>query len=149
MIRTALPVVLLLATAVSADAQRRPNIVPPGWTQEQIDVEKKTRQFVSPDGDAFFITRQTRADRSDLRRSMNRIAFKDGEEITYQRRGRSWIAVSGYRGDQIFYRKSNLACGGKVWNHIELLYPRADKRRMDATVTYIAREMTKYSDDCG
>ena len=63
--------------------------------------------------------------------------------------GRSWIAVSGYAGDRIFYRKSNLACGGTRWHHIELFYPRERKRAMDATVTHIARAMTAYADDCG
>jgi hypothetical protein len=49
-----------------------------------------------------------------LDRDMDDIAYRDGEQITYQRRGRTWIAVSGYWGYQIFYRKSNLACGGSV-----------------------------------
>ena len=42
----------------------------------------------------------------------------------------------------------NLACGGTRWHHIELQYPRGEKRRMDATVTAIARGMTLYHDDC-
>jgi hypothetical protein len=79
---------------------------------------------------------------------MDDIAYRDGEQITYQKRGRTWIAVSGYWGDQIFCRKSNLACGGSVWHHIEFGYPRQDKKIMDAVVSRMAHGMTNYSNDC-
>jgi len=69
---------------------------------------------------------------------MDDVAYRADETITYQNRGRSWIAVSGYWGDQIFYRKSNLACDGTRWHHIELGYPREDKKKMDAAVTRMA-----------
>jgi len=113
------------------------------------DEATKTRRFVSPDGASSLVTRQTRARYTDLNRDMEEIASGEGERVTYHRRGPSWIAVSGYRGGQIFYRKSNLACGGTRWHHVELLYPREQKLRMDSTVTYIARGMTRYHDDCG
>jgi len=131
-----------------ASAQRQVTLVPPGWIQELADPETKTRGFVSPDGRAWLITKQTAADRSALDQDMDDIAHRDGELITYERRGTSWIAVSGYWGDQIFYRKSNLACGGTRWHHIELGYPREDKRRMDATVTTISRGLTRFYNDC-
>ena len=35
------------------------------------------------------------------------------ERITYERASRTWIVVSGYNGDRIFYRKAMLACGGR------------------------------------
>jgi hypothetical protein len=75
-------------------------------------------------------------------------AYRDGEQITYQRRGLTWIAVSGYWSDHIFYRKTNLACGGTVWHHIEFGYPRRDKKIMDAAVARMAHGMTDYSNDC-
>jgi hypothetical protein len=143
---------IALSTAGQAQAQaqaQRPNLVPPGWTQEMADPETRTRHFVSPDGRSFMVTRQTPANRPALNRDMDAIAYRTGEDITYQRRASSWIAVSGYRGSKIFYRKSNLACGGTRWNHIELEYPRGEKLQMDDTVTYIARAMTAYGADCG
>ena len=94
------------------------------------------------------MAKQSIARVSALDRDMQDLAGRAGETVTYQRRGASWIAVSGYRDDQIFYRKSNLACRGTRWHHIELQYPRSEKRRMDATVTAIARGMTHYHDDC-
>ena len=146
-VRTLLVLIAFLICG-PAQAQRSPTLVPSGWTQELADPETKTRRFVSPDGRAWLVTKQTEADRSALGQDMDDIAHRDGERITYQRRGSSWIAVSGYWGDQIFYRKSNLACGGTRWHHIELGYPREDKRRMDATVTAIARGLTRFYNDC-
>jgi hypothetical protein len=144
--RTAAIIFVLLT--LPATARPMPNLVPQGWTQELADGQTKTRRFVSPDGRSSLTTRQTEANRSDLRRDIDRIAIRDGELVTYQRRASSWIAVSGYLEGDIFYRKSNLACGGTRWNHIELLYPREHKREMDATVTRIAHGMTSYGSDC-
>lgn len=143
------PLLLVLLTVAPAYGQRLPRLVPPGWTQVSADPETKTRRFRSQDGRSSLIARQSIANPSALAAEMDRIARRDGEIITYQKRGRSWIAVSGYRGNHlIFYRKSNLACGGTRWHHIELLYPREEKRQMDATVTGIAHGMTLYSNDC-
>jgi hypothetical protein len=145
---TTLAILLVLMTTTPGLAQRRPSLVPEGWTQVSIDQETKTRRFASPDGRSWLVAKQSIARGSALNRDMQDLAGRAGETVTYQRRGASWIAVSGYREDQIFYRKSNLACGGTRWHHIELQYPRSEKRRMDATVTAIARGMTLYHDDC-
>jgi len=146
--KTLASVLLLLAGISQAYAQRPPNIVPHGWRQEAADPETKTRRFVSPDGRAWLETKQTPADRDALERDMDDVAYRPEEKITYQKRGRTWIAVSGYWGDQIFYRKSNLACGGTRWHHVEFGYPRELKKHMDAAVTRMAHGMTEYSNDC-
>jgi hypothetical protein len=86
--------------------------------------------------------------RGDLRGDIDRIAFHDGEQITYLKRAPTWVAVSGYRDGKIFYRKSNLACGGRRWNQVELIYPKERKRSMDGIVTRIAHGMTEYAGDC-
>jgi serine/threonine-protein kinase len=65
---------------------------------------------------------------------MKTIAFGDGEAVTYLRGERNWIAVSGVKGDRIFYRKAILACAGKSWHHIAFEYPVVLKREMDAFV---------------
>jgi serine/threonine-protein kinase len=129
----------------SADA--KVPFLPSGWVLASADATTKTRTFVSPDGHSKLVTNQTPVNR-DLSSDMDAIAHRSGERITYQRRGRSWIAVSGFKGDQIFYRKSNLACGGTRWHNIEFTYPAASKRQMDKAVTTMARAMTLYSDDC-
>jgi hypothetical protein len=132
-----------------AHAQWPPRPVPKGWIQELADPETMTRRFASPDGRAWLITKQTVADPSAFDQAwfphsrnrntgleasiyypdMDDVAYPDGEKITYQRRGRTWIAVSGYWGDQIFYCKSNLACGGTRWHHIEFGTRAKIKRR--------------------
>ena len=147
-LRTLLALSSLLIT-IEAHAHRPPSLVPKGWTQELADPETMTRRFASPDGRAWLIIKQTMADTSALDQDMDDVAYRADETITYQKRGRSWIAVSGYWGDQIFYRKSNLACDGTRWHHIEFGYPREDKKKMDAAVTRMAHGMTEYANDCG
>jgi len=143
----AFAILILLLTELPAQAEL-PNLVPPGWEQVVAEPGANGRRFVSRDGTAWMIARQTLATRGAMERDMDGLAYRDDEEITYQRRAATWIAVSGYRGDDIFYRKSNLACGGTRWNTIELTYPRRDKRRMDAAVTAIAHRMVSYYDQC-
>jgi hypothetical protein len=148
MLKQTAALALLLLLCGGAHTKPLPSLVPPGWTLEARDKEARTRRFVSPDGRASFSTRQTRANRTDLRGDIDRIATRAGEQITYLKRGASWVAVSGYRDGDIFYRKSNLACGGSRWNQVELVYPQDMKRAMDAPVTRIAHGMTNYSADC-
>jgi len=144
-----LGILLCGVLSLPARAQERPSLIPPGWTQTVADAETRTRKFVSPDGQASLTARQVSADAGAANRGLDRIAYRDGEQVTYNRRARSWVAVSGYRDGNIFYRKINLACRGTRWNFVELEYPRDMKRAMDATVTHIARGMTRYYDDCG
>lgn len=139
---------LLVLSALPAHAKQPPNLVPQGWTQEFADKETRTRRFVSPDGRSSLTTRQIFVDRANLRGEMTQIVKRNGEQITYLKRRSSWVAISGYRDGAIFYRKSNLACGGSRWNQVELVYPRESKLEMDAPVTRIARGMDSYATDC-
>src|SRR5689334_12710051 len=113
----ALALLLLAAVPTAAAAETRASLVPPGWTQIYRDAATRTRRFRSPDGAVTLTARQTAAHR-DRSADLNEIAFRPGETVTYQRRSGRWIAVSGYRGGDIFYRKSNLACGGTRWNNV-------------------------------
>jgi len=142
-------IIMLCATVapIAASAASRVPYLPGGWSMVSANPETKTRGFQSADGRSRLSTGQTPTT-GDLNGDMDRIARHDGERITYQRRGKSWIAVSGYRGDQIFYRKSNIACGGTRWHNIEFTYPATDKRSMDQAVTTMARVMSRYSNDC-
>lgn len=149
MLRKILGVLLVSLMSASAYGQGKPSLIPSGWTQTVSDRETRTRKFVSPDGLASLTARQIEATRGARNRDLDRIARRDGEQVTYHRRAPSWIAISGYRDGRIFYRKVNLACRGTRWNYVELEYPRDMKRQMDATVTHIAHGMTSYADDCG
>ena len=140
--------VVMVLVGVAPVHAERPNLVPDGWAEVSAPEGWSGRRFVSPDGRSWMTARQTGADRSDLRRDVDRLASRDGERVTYRQRGKNWIAVSGYRDGQIFYRKSNLACGRTRWNTIEFQYPPSEKLRMDAAVTSIQRAMTRYADQC-
>lgn len=136
---------LALAWAASAQAAPadRPAIVPRGWTTEPVPGDRMIIRYVSPDGRAVLTLRDMPLDRP-----VSAILRGDGESVTYRQRGRSWAVVSGYRGDEIYYRRANAACDGRRWHVIELTYPARDKRAMDATVTYISHRLDSYRDAC-
>ena len=83
----------------------------------------------------------TPADGDDVAR-MNAYASRDGEKVTYHKRGGSWIVVSGFRGDdRIFYRKAMLACSNTRWHEIEFEYPAAQKLAYDRFVTQASQRL--------
>ena len=145
-----LPVVaaLLSLTLANATAAPRP-LVPEGWREVPASGEGGERVFVSPNGVARLTLGHVPAHRGNQERDMDRLMYREGERITYQRRGGSWLAVSGYRNGEIFYRKSNLACRGTRWHTIELEYPGDAKEPLDPIVTAIARRMGAYGAECG
>jgi hypothetical protein len=134
--------VALTGLAAAAPASP-PAIVPPGWTTEPVPGDRMMIRYVSPDGRAVLTLRDLPGGRP-----VSSLLHRDGESVTYRQRGRSWTVVSGYRGDQIYYRRANLACGGHRWHLIEINYPATEKRAMDATVTYISHRLQRYRDAC-
>jgi len=62
----------------------------------------------------------------------------------HEREERTWIVVSGYIGDRIFYRKAMLACGGQVWHHLAFEYPAIQKRAFDLFVTRASYALQAY-----
>jgi serine/threonine-protein kinase len=112
--------------------------VPPGWQLQPPDPNWNGKRYVSPNGAAWFAVYTSPADHEPVAAHLKTVAFADGEEVTYLRGERDWIAVSGLKGDRIFYRKAVLACGGKTWRHIAFEYPVDAKRRMDSFVTRAA-----------
>src|SRR5690242_18781358 len=105
------------------------SLVPEGWREVPASREGASRVFVSPNGKARLRLGHVAAYPGQRERDIDRLTYQRDETITYKRRGGSWLAVSGYRDGEIFYRKSNLACQGTRWNTIELQYPRAAKER--------------------
>ena len=104
-------------------------LVPPDWR-----LQRDEQRYVSPDGSSWFAPHASSVGSEPIARHMDRIARQEGETVTYFRRESDWIAVSGFKAGRIFYRKAVLACGGKIWHHIEFEYPAALKRRMDPFV---------------
>ena len=70
--------------------------------------------------------------------------------MTYLHGERDRLTVSGLKGDNIFYRKVTLACGGTIWRHVAMEYPAAAKRGFDRFVERMSRGFDQIADDaCG
>jgi hypothetical protein len=78
---------------------------------------------------------------------MKAFAFVEGEQITYLRGERGWIAVSGIKGGHIFYRRAALACRGQSWHHVAFEYPLEAKPEMDRVVTRLSRSLDYFENE--
>jgi hypothetical protein len=112
--------------------------VPPGWQLQPPDPNWSGKRFVSPDGAGWFALYATPVDREPIAAHMKTVAFADGEEITDLAGRPGWLAVTGRKGDRVFYRKAVLGCGGKIWRHVAFEYPADAKRRMERFVAHAA-----------
>jgi hypothetical protein len=113
-------------------------VLPAGWWQQAPDPNWTGQRYLSPDSAAWFAVYETPVEQESIAAHMKTIVFVDGEVITYLRGERNWVAVSGVKGDRIFYRKAVLACGGKSWHHVALEYPAAEQRHMEKVVVRAA-----------
>src|ERR1700730_16906318 len=150
LLRLALAATLTAASAQtpSNDPQRRgiPAVLPPDWVLQPTDPNQHRKVLTSPDGRASLTVLEERAD-TDMASYMRSVAERDGERVTYRRREQSWIVVSGFKGERIFYRKAMLACGDKVWHQIAFDYPAAEKRGYDRFVTRAEKALAAHRQD--
>lgn len=142
----AMAVAMLLGAggAWACAAARPPALLPPGWSTRPVEGDPTVIRYVSPDERAVLTLR----DISGPPRALPAAGGRAGETVTYRQRGRDWNVVSGYRGDDIFYRRVSVACGGTRVHTIELNYPRSDKRKMDALVARVSHRLQRYKDVC-
>jgi hypothetical protein len=117
-----------------ADGADVTGLVPRGWQLQPPDANWKGKRFLSPDGTSWFAAYSSSVGDEPAAAHMKAIAFGDREVLTYLRGERTWIAVSGVKGDRIFYRKAVIACAGTTWHHIAFEYPVFLKREMDRFV---------------
>jgi hypothetical protein len=111
-------------------AQGPVRLAPADWREETADPALKGQRFVSPDGNAWFLAYTLPAGQEGIAGHMKAVAFGDGEQVTYLRAERTWIAVAGFKQGRIFYRAAVLACGGDRWHHIAFEYPPSAKSEM-------------------
>jgi serine/threonine-protein kinase len=132
----------------STDPQRQgiASVLPPDWILQPTDPNGHRKDLTSPDGRASLTVLEERAD-TNMVPYMRSVAERDGERVTYQRRGRGWIVSSGFKGDRIFYRKAMLACGDTVWHQIAFEYPAAEKRAYDRFVTRTEKALAAHRQD--
>ena len=113
---------VVMATSAEATRMYEPqdyrSIVPTDWRLLPPDPGSHERRFVSPLGDAWLSLYAEPVDREPIPAHIERVRNAPGEMITYERREPSWIVVSGYKGNRIFYRRATLACENRQWHHI-------------------------------
>lgn len=139
--------VLLGASASTLAAPARDDlrsIIPHDWKAVPPPQGSNARGFVSPDGNSKIVLYARPATRS-LAAQLARLRRVQGGDITYEREGRTWIVVSGFLGNRIFYRKAMLACGGTAWHYLEFEYPAAQKRAFDEFVTRSSMVLGAYA----
>lgn len=125
-------------------------VVPPGWRLQPHVPSWRGSRYVSPDGSAWFAAYVSPADAETLSAHMDTIAAQQGEAVTYFRRDRDWLAVSGFKGGRIFYRKAVIACAGTMWHHIAFEYPAIRKQEMDPFVVRASQSIDHAEyDSCG
>jgi hypothetical protein len=118
-------------------------IVPSRWRLEPLEGAWRGSRYVSPDGSSWFAAYASPVALEPIAAHMDTIARQKGEAITYFRREQDWLAVSGFKGDRIFYRKAVIGCGGTVWHHIAFEYPAARKRQMDRFVIQASQSIDR------
>jgi hypothetical protein len=84
------------------------SLVPSDWTAEPQTKDWNGKRFVSPDGASWVALYKTPVGDEAIADHMRKLIFAPGEMITYLRGERSWFAVSGFKGSNIFYRKAML-----------------------------------------
>jgi serine/threonine-protein kinase len=110
------------------------DMVPPKWQLQPPDPNWRGKRFLSPDGSSWLAVYSFPAANESIASHMQSVAFAEGESLTNLRGERNWIAVSGSKGDRIFYRKAIIACGGKVWHQIAFEYPIGLQREVEPFV---------------
>jgi hypothetical protein len=144
LLRAGLVTLLFQVLWFSPVAAAPPNLIPHGWTKAATSA-RDTIQFMSPNHRATLTMRDIRTAAAS---PVVVVQPRSGETVTYRKRGLTWSVLSGYRGDDIFYRRADLACKGRRIHQIELIYPRGEKRQLDATVTSISRHLVSYRNVC-
>jgi serine/threonine-protein kinase len=127
--------------------------VPKDWTMGEAPENDDGRVFTAPDKQSQIIVFGGFRTAQKEQELADRLAPGVGETVTYRRKGKNWIAVSGTKGDRIFYRKSLLSCNGAVWNSVAIDYPSSQKKTFDPLVTRVAHSLRAgrsdaYMTDC-
>jgi serine/threonine-protein kinase len=150
--RLACCALLFLAAVPAAQAQTHrsgsdySSIIPEDWTMTRPRAQE--RRFTSPDRTAWLSLYAAPAGRETVRDHIEKLKHHFGAgEVTYERDGSTWLVLSGYKGNRIFYRRATLACAGRAWHYLEFEYSRAEKRAFDQFVTRASYALKTYSNE--
>jgi len=100
------------------------------------------RRFIASGGEASFVVL---ASHNAFQRTLSELqdddlASGDYGSVTYRRMGDDWYALSGYRGDSIFYRKVILA--GEIIHAFEATYPRIQRGAFEPVIARMAESLS-------
>lgn len=147
------PVTLVVPPTEAARGARAPNdsnFIPAGWQLQPADPKFNGRRYIAPDGSAWLALYSVQADKDTLATHLKSVAFVDGEEVTYLRGARDWLAVAGVKGERVYYRKVVLSCGGTTWRHIAFDYPAQAKPVIDRMVESASKALDHLAGEpCG
>jgi serine/threonine-protein kinase len=116
--------------------------VPADWRPGREPENGDGLAFTAPDGEASITVSGGLHVFDTVGEAMDIVAEPNaGETVTYRRRDRRAVTVSGTRGDRIFYRRSILSCHDTVWNTVQIEYPAARKAAFDPLVARVARSL--------
>jgi hypothetical protein len=97
------------------------------FTPEAAPENGDGRRFVAPDA-ALEIYAWQNVDGENADSLKRRLVGTEGyEDVTYSPSGRSWLVISGYRGDNIFYEKYFFR--GDLVHGFGMEFPREEKPR--------------------
>jgi len=121
--------------------------IPADWKLQPEDPNFSGRRYMAPDGSAWLALYSAPVDKDKVAAHLKDVAFAEGEEVTYIRGARDWLAVSGLKGDRVYYRKAALACGGTTWRHIAFEYPAEQKPALDRVVERAAQAFDRLAEE--
>jgi hypothetical protein len=123
------------------------SFIPADWKLQPEDPNFSGRRYLAPDGSAWLALYSAPAKKEEVAAHLKDVAFADGEAVTYIRGARDWLAVSGLKGDRVYYRKAALACGGTTWRHIAFEYPAEQKPTLDRVVERAAQAFDRLAEE--
>jgi hypothetical protein len=123
-------------------------VIPPDWQLQPPDPAWNGKRYLSPDGTSWLAAYTTPTDNARIAEHMKTVIFAEDETITSVRGERTWVAVSGFKGSRIFYRKAIIACAGAAWRHIAFEYPAERKSDMDQFVVLAAQALDDTQSEC-
>jgi serine/threonine-protein kinase len=129
------------------EARGSSSFIPADWKLQPEDPNFSGRRYMASDGSAWLALYSAPAKKEEIAAHLKSVAFADGEEITYIRGARDWLAVSGLKGDRVYYRKAALACGGTTWRHIAFEYPAEQKPALDRVVERAAQAFDRLAEE--
>ena len=129
------------------DARRGDAFIPADWKLQPEDPSFSGRRYMAPDGSAWLALYSAPVEKDKVAAHLKEVAFAEGEEVTYIRGARDWLAVSGLKGDRVYYRKAALSCGGSTWRHIAFEYPADQKPALDRVVERAAQAFDRLAEE--